>query len=198
MEQKLSDTLVKAIDRSNPFMQNLQLASRFNKLVEQSGGADLEDNKEIKITENGTVEITPTEGKDGMKKVTANVNVPTSGGGGSWHNINDATISTVDDTLGSSAKELGNAIVAFRMEISNNYVTGAIMGGDGDGGVTVSACGMKLVDYWNKPTNCFFDTGFDIGYAGELSWGQIANRILEAYNTSTSGSYTFTSFEIYY
>ena len=37
MEQKLSDTLVKAIDRSNPMMQNLQLASRFNKLVEQSG-----------------------------------------------------------------------------------------------------------------------------------------------------------------
>ncbi len=74
MEQKLSDTLVKAIDRSNPMMQNLQLASRFNKLVEQS--VDLEDNKEVSITENGTVEITPTEGKDGMKKVTANVNVP--------------------------------------------------------------------------------------------------------------------------
>lgn len=51
MEQKLSDTLVKAIDRSNPMMQNLQLASRFNKLVEQGGGesADLEDNKEDKL-----------------------------------------------------------------------------------------------------------------------------------------------------
>ena len=108
MEQKLSDTLVKAIDRSNPMMQNLQLASRFNKLVEDSESGsiaeplavtengtytapsgkayspvtvnvpsvDLEDNKEISITENGTVEITPTEGKDGMKKVTANINVP--------------------------------------------------------------------------------------------------------------------------
>lgn len=38
MEQKLSDTLVKAIDRSNPMMQNLQLASRFNKLVEEGSG----------------------------------------------------------------------------------------------------------------------------------------------------------------
>ena len=38
MEQKLSDTLVKAIDRSNPMMQNLQLASRFTQLVEQGGG----------------------------------------------------------------------------------------------------------------------------------------------------------------
>lgn len=80
MEQKLSDTLVKAIDRSNPFMQNLQLASRFNKLVEQGGGGvDFEDNKNVSITTNGIFEIIPTEGKDGMKKVTADVNV---GGGG--------------------------------------------------------------------------------------------------------------------
>lgn len=87
MEQKLSDTLVKTIDRSNPMMQNLQLASRFNKLVEQGGGgsADLEDNKEVSITSNGIVEITPTEGKDGMKKVTANVNVPSSGGSGAFY-----------------------------------------------------------------------------------------------------------------
>lgn len=42
-------------------------------------GADLEDNKEVSITENGTIEITPTEGKDGMKKVTATVNVASSG-----------------------------------------------------------------------------------------------------------------------
>ena len=40
------------------------------------GGSDLENNKEVTITENGTIEITPTEGKDGMKKVTATVNVP--------------------------------------------------------------------------------------------------------------------------
>lgn len=79
MEQKLSDTLVKAIDRSNPMMQNLQLASRFNKLIDESGG-DLEDNHEIEITENGEIEIIPAEGKDGMKKVTATVNVSSGGG----------------------------------------------------------------------------------------------------------------------
>ena len=79
MEQKLSDTLVKAIDRSNPMMQNLQLASRFNKLIDEGGDVELEDNKEVSITENGEIEITPTEGKDGMKKVTANVNVPSGG-----------------------------------------------------------------------------------------------------------------------
>lgn len=81
MEQKLSDTLVKAIDRSNPMMQNLQLASRFNKLVEEGGGgADLEDNKEATIDVSAytdPVEITPTQGKDGMKKVTVSLsNMP--------------------------------------------------------------------------------------------------------------------------
>ena len=113
MEQKLSDTLVKAIDGSNPMMQNLQLASRFNKLVEQGGGgggADLEDNKEISITENGTVEITPTEGKDGMKKVTATVNVPTSSGSVTlyaWYSEADRTY--VHMNIGVSPKDLADA-----------------------------------------------------------------------------------------
>ena len=44
------------------------------------GGADLENNKQVSITENGTVEITPSAGKDGMKKVTATVNIPSGGG----------------------------------------------------------------------------------------------------------------------
>ena len=43
------------------------------------GGADLENNKQVSITENGTVEIIPSAGKDGMKKVTATVNVTQAG-----------------------------------------------------------------------------------------------------------------------
>lgn len=45
-----------------------------------SGGGDvvLENNKEVTITENGTIAITPSSGKDAMKKVTATVNVPTT------------------------------------------------------------------------------------------------------------------------
>ena len=42
------------------------------------GGANLENNKQVSITTNGEIEITPSSGYDGMKKVTANVNV--SGG----------------------------------------------------------------------------------------------------------------------
>lgn len=43
---------------------------------EVPSGADLENNHEVSITENGEIKITPSAGKDGMKKVTATVNVP--------------------------------------------------------------------------------------------------------------------------
>lgn len=45
-----------------------------------SGGGDvvLENNKEVSITANGTTTITPSSGKDAMKKVTATVNVPSA------------------------------------------------------------------------------------------------------------------------
>lgn len=43
-----------------------------------SGDAELEDNKEVNITSNGDIEITPTEGKEGMKKVTAHIAVESS------------------------------------------------------------------------------------------------------------------------
>lgn len=49
------------------------------KLIDESkasGDVVLEDNKEVSITSNGTTEITPTSGKDAMKKVTATVAVP--------------------------------------------------------------------------------------------------------------------------
>lgn len=52
-------------------------------------GVNLEDNKEIEITENGEIEITPSAGKDGMKKVTATVNVS---GGADLENNKEVTI----------------------------------------------------------------------------------------------------------
>lgn len=68
MEQKLSDTLVKAIDRSNPMMQNLQLASRFNKLIEEGGGGIVAE--PLVVTENGV--YTAPSGK-AYSPVTVNV-----------------------------------------------------------------------------------------------------------------------------
>ena len=52
----------------------------FEESTTGGGNISLEANKEVSITANGIIEITPTKGKDGMKKVTANVNV--GGGGG--------------------------------------------------------------------------------------------------------------------
>lgn len=167
------------------------------KAGEIPSGADLEDNKTATIdvsTYTEPVEITPTAGKDGMKKATVTLsNIPSPSSGGSFHNINDETISTVEKIIRSVD------VVAFRMLTSDNHlVKGSIMGGDGDGGTTVSACGMKDVDFWEQPSNCFFNTGFDIGYISGLDWDDIATTILNSYNTSTGDSETFTRFEIYY
>lgn len=71
------DDLLKATGYDCP--EALQ-GKTFNQATEGGGGgAVLEDNKEVTITQNGTTIVTPTAGKDGMKKVTATVNV--SGGG---------------------------------------------------------------------------------------------------------------------
>ena len=70
------DDLLKATGYDCP--EALQ-GKTFNQATEGGGGgAVLENNKEVTITENGTTIITPSAGKDGMKKVTATVNVPSS------------------------------------------------------------------------------------------------------------------------
>ncbi len=54
----------------------------FEESTTGEGNISIEANKEVTISENGTVVINPSEGKDAMEKVTVNVNVPSSGGGG--------------------------------------------------------------------------------------------------------------------
>lgn len=101
---------------------------------ENSGGAgaNLEDNKEVEITENGVVEITPSSGYDGMKKVTATVNV--SGGGGDvptdWYLWGDnenylyyLPFETAPDTLDSlQAIYIGYSLIAD-IELSTREIT---------------------------------------------------------------------------
>lgn len=57
--------------------QDLQ-GKTFDQSTSGSGDVVLENNKEVTITENGTIAITPSSGKDAMKKVTASVNVPSA------------------------------------------------------------------------------------------------------------------------
>ena len=54
----------------------------FEESTTGEGNISIEANKEITISENGTVVVNPSEGKDVMEKVTVNVNVPSSGGSG--------------------------------------------------------------------------------------------------------------------
>lgn len=64
--------------------------------VPLASDVSLEDNKEVSITANGEIEIIPSTGKDGMKKVTATVNV--SGGGSNtlyaWGSYGDEAYTT--------------------------------------------------------------------------------------------------------
>jgi hypothetical protein len=75
-----SDYWKKVYDQAEPKVAKyLHADGTIDENPGSGGEANLEDNKEIEITENGEVEITPSSGYDGMKKVTANINV--SGGG---------------------------------------------------------------------------------------------------------------------
>ena len=51
----------------------------FEESTTGEGNISIEANKEVSITANGIVEIMPTKGKDAMKKVTANINIGSSG-----------------------------------------------------------------------------------------------------------------------
>ena len=75
----LSD-LLKATGYDCP--QRLQ-GKTFEESTTGEGNISIEANKEVTISENGTVVINPSEGKDAMEKVTVTVNVPASGGGSS-------------------------------------------------------------------------------------------------------------------
>jgi hypothetical protein len=85
------------------------------KSVALASDEKIEENKEVTITENGTIEITPSEGKDGMKKVTATVNVPSSGGITAlyaWTDTDDNNYGTVTPipSVGDKAYGLGQRI----------------------------------------------------------------------------------------
>ena len=69
----LSD-LLKATGYDCP--QRLQ-GKTFEESIAGGGNISIEANKEVTISENGTVVVSPSEGKDLMKKVTVNVSIPT-------------------------------------------------------------------------------------------------------------------------
>ena len=72
-------------------MNNIAMAGFLKKQIQKyEGGADLESNKTVSITQNGTTLVQPSSGKDGMEQVTVNVNV--SGGGADLEDNKEVTI----------------------------------------------------------------------------------------------------------
>ena len=60
-------------------MNNIVLAGYLKKQIQKyEGGVDLESNKAVSITSNGTTVVSPSSGKDGMEQVTVTTNVPSS------------------------------------------------------------------------------------------------------------------------
>ncbi|SEP80373.1 hypothetical protein SAMN04487977_101474 [Treponema bryantii] len=58
-------------------MNNVALAGFLKKQIQKyEGGADLESNKSVSITTNGTTVVQPSTGKDGMERVTVTTAVP--------------------------------------------------------------------------------------------------------------------------
>lgn len=81
-----------------------------NKTFAQAvAGGDVEDNKTATITANGTVEITPTSGKTSMKKVTANVAVPTITKLYAWNNDTVTVFTTTAQPTTSTKALVGSA-----------------------------------------------------------------------------------------
>lgn len=80
-DHMLISDLLKATEYDCP--ERLQ-GKTFDESTTGGGNISIEANKEVTISENGTTVISPSEGKDAIEKVTVNVNVPSSGGGGAF------------------------------------------------------------------------------------------------------------------
>lgn len=90
-----------------------------------TGGGDLkvQTNKETTITENGIIVIEPDEGYDATKKVTATVNVPSSGGSATayaWTRSDGSTTKTFYFDFGIAPDDFTNRHI---LEISDGVLT---------------------------------------------------------------------------
>lgn len=88
-----------------------------NKTFAQStaGSAELEDNKAVTITENGTLVIEPSAGKDAMSKVTATVNVSATANIEANKNVSIIANGTTEITPSQGYDGLGKATVTVNV-----------------------------------------------------------------------------------
>ncbi len=107
------------------------------------------EQKTVEITENGTTEITPTSGKDGMSKVTVTTNVPTTSP------IEEVATSSAMDALLVEANV--GKYYKFTGTTDSNYTNGDLYLVESDGGGAVSSHTLTIDDqstsYWAVTVN---------------------------------------------
>ena len=168
----------------------------FEESTTGGGNISLEANKEVSITTNGIIEITPTEGKDGMKKVTANVNV--GGSGTSFivsksynaDNSSDGSLATFLSLQSMKADSIHDGVTMTAM-LNYDYRSGTYT----DREFTLLTVGeIPLYKVSNSPTTSGMKDALFIGnpyLAGIEGWEDNGCPIFTVYYANTDGGYTF-------
>ena len=112
------------------------------------------EQKTVDIAQNGTTEVTPTTGKDGMSKVTVNVNVPTASA------VEEVATASAMDALLVEANV--GKYYKFTGTTDSNYTNGDIYLVEGGvsshtltfSGVTVTVDGTSVTSPYTLTKNC--------------------------------------------
>ena len=168
----------------------------FTEATSGGGNISLEANKEVSITANGIIEITPTGSKDGMKKVTANVNV--GGGGVSFivsksYNSDTSNNSSFSSFLQLQSLKVDSIQDGDTITIMLNYDYGA--GTYADRELVLLTVGeVPLYKVPNSPINGGTKDALFIGnpyLAGIEGWEDNGCPIFTVWYADTDGGYTF-------
>ena len=168
----------------------------FEKSTTGEGNISIEANKKVSIIANGIVEITPTEGKDGMKKVTANVNVGSSGTAfivSKSYNDDNSSDGSLMTFLSLQCMKANNIHDDTTITAMLNYDYRSVTYTDRE--LTLLTVGkIPLYKVSNSPTTSGMKDALFIGnpyLAGIEGWEDNGCPIFTVYYANTEGGYTF-------
>ena len=168
----------------------------FEESTTGGGNISLEANKEVSITANGIIEITPTKGKDGMKKVTANVNIGSSGASFivsksyNTDNSSDGSLMTFLSLQSMRADTIHDGTTITAM-LNYDYRSGTYTDREF---VLLTVGEIPLYKVSNSPTTSGMKDALFIGnpyLAGIEGWEDNGCPIFTVWYADTDGGYTF-------
>ena len=188
----LSD-LLKATGYDCP--QRLQ-GKTFGESTTGEGNISIEANKEVSITANGIIEIIPTKGKDAMEKVTANVNIGSSGASfivSKSYTPDVSNNSSLMTFLSMQCMKADSIQDGDSITIMLNYDYGAGIYNNKE--LLLQTVGeVPLYKVPNSPTNSGTKDALFIGnpyLAGIEGWEDNGCPIFTVWYADTDGGYTF-------